>query len=94
MHMWLQIQSTMGTVKLADVARAAEGAPLMMFQLYVIKDRDFCRKLILGEPLPKSLLPRVPCPAGAVHSGQDVWLHIAGMITCQGQWQLAAVRCE
>lgn len=46
----VQIQSTMGTVKLAEVAKAAQGAPLMMFQLYVIKDRDFCRRLILGEP--------------------------------------------
>lgn len=41
------VQSTMGTVKLAEVAKAAAGAPLLMFQLYVIKDRDFCRKLIL-----------------------------------------------
>ena len=48
----LQVQSTMGTVKLAEVAEAAAGAPLMMFQLYVIKDRTFCRNLILGAVWP------------------------------------------
>lgn len=47
----------MGTVKLAEVAKAAAGAPLLMFQLYVIKDRDFCRKLILGVHPDQFCLP-------------------------------------
>lgn len=45
-----QIQSTMATVRKEEVAKAAQGAPLMMLQLYVTKNRDFCRKLILGKP--------------------------------------------
>lgn len=40
------VQSTMGTVGLRDVYQAGRGAPLMLFQLYVLKDRDFTRDLI------------------------------------------------
>jgi len=40
------VQSTMGTVGLKDVRSAGSAAPLMFFQLYVLKDRDFTRNLI------------------------------------------------
>ena len=41
----------MGTVPLADVCKTGKqaGPHLMLFQLYVIKERDFTRKLIQGE---------------------------------------------
>ena len=42
----LQIVSTMGTTSLEDVAAASEGSPLIMFQLYVQRDRDFTASLI------------------------------------------------
>lgn len=40
----------MGTVGLKDVRSAGSAAPLMFFQLYVLKDRDFTRNLIQGWP--------------------------------------------
>ncbi|KAK9808125.1 hypothetical protein WJX73_009290 [Symbiochloris irregularis] len=42
------IQSTMATVRKEEVAQAAKGAPFLMLQLYVTKNRDFCRNLIMG----------------------------------------------
>lgn len=45
----LQVQSTMGTIKLQDVIKAGKGAPLMMFQLYVLADREFTKNLIQGR---------------------------------------------
>ena len=38
----------MGTVRLDKVAMAGEGAPFMMFQLYVIKEREYTQRLIQG----------------------------------------------
>lgn len=46
----LQIVSTMGTTSLEDVAQASEGSPLLIFQLYVSKDRGFTAALIRREP--------------------------------------------
>ncbi|CAL5227017.1 g9910 [Coccomyxa viridis] len=40
------VQSTMGTVELAEVREAGAAGPLMMFQLYVFKERDFVKQLI------------------------------------------------
>lgn len=60
--MHLQVQSTMGTVKLEEVRAAGEGAPLMMFQLYVIKEREFTQRLIQGpfqKLLQKQIVPVV-----------------------------------
>ena len=39
----------MGTVPLADVRQAGAGGPLMFFQLYVFKDRDFVKRLVQRE---------------------------------------------
>ena len=36
----------MATQPLEDVARAGRGGPMQLFQLYVIKDRNFCKSLI------------------------------------------------
>lgn len=46
MDRWLQVLSTMATQPLEDVAKAGKDGPLQLFQLYVIKDRAFCRRLI------------------------------------------------
>ena len=46
------MQSTMGTVPLAEVREAGREGPLMLFQLYVFKDRDFTRGLIQRAPMP------------------------------------------
>lgn len=53
-----QVQSTMGTVPLADVREAgrAAGSPLMLYQLYVFKDRDFTRQMVKSAQ-PPSLWP-------------------------------------
>lgn len=40
------IVSTMATTSLEDVARASQGSPLIIFQLYVQRDRDFTASLI------------------------------------------------
>ena len=45
----LQIVSTMGTTSLEDVAAASEGSPLLIFQLYVQRDRDFTASLIQSK---------------------------------------------
>ncbi len=39
----------MGTVELAEVREAGAAGPLMMFQLYVFKERDFVKQLIQRE---------------------------------------------
>lgn len=39
----------MGTVGLADVRQAGAAGPLMLFQLYVFKERDFVKQLIQRE---------------------------------------------
>ena len=36
----------MATQPLEDVAEAGKDGPLQLFQLYVIKDRKFCKSLI------------------------------------------------
>ena len=46
MHRRLQVLSTMATQPLEDVAKSGQHGPLQLFQLYVIKDRDFCKRLI------------------------------------------------
>ncbi len=42
----MQVQSTMGTVELAEVRRAGKAGPMMMFQLYVFKERGFVKQLV------------------------------------------------
>lgn len=39
----------MGTTSLEDVAAASEGSPLLIFQLYVQRDRDFTASLIRSK---------------------------------------------
>ena len=45
-----QVQSTMGTTALEDVARAAAGSPWLIFQLYVLASREFTRGLVQRAP--------------------------------------------
>ena len=51
-----QVQSTMGTKPLQEVASAGRAGaagkadPCLWFQLYVLTDRPFVRKLVLGTP--------------------------------------------
>lgn len=47
----LQIVSTMATTSLEDVAKASQGSPLLIFQLYVQRDRDFTASLIHSKLL-------------------------------------------
>ena len=47
----LQIVSTMGTARLEDVAEASKGSPLLIFQLYVQRDRDFTASLLRSRRL-------------------------------------------
>ena len=42
----------MGTTSLEGVAEASESSPLLMFQLYVQRDRDFTAALIRSESKP------------------------------------------
>ena len=42
----VQVQSTMGTTPLAEVREAGRGAPMMLFQLYVFRDRAFTQRLV------------------------------------------------
>ena len=51
----LQVQSANGNISLERVAEAGRDAPLLMFQLYVFKDRVFTSKVI------KSMLAPTPC---------------------------------
>ena len=41
----------MATTSLEDVAKASKGSPLLIFQLYVQRDRDFTAFLIRSKPL-------------------------------------------
>ncbi|KAK9836399.1 hypothetical protein WJX84_002922 [Apatococcus fuscideae] len=56
--------STMATYDLKDVASAGTGSPLLFFQLYVIKDRDFTAKLLrdAAEAGYKALMVTVDAP--------------------------------
>ena len=45
----VQIVSTMGTTRLEDVAEASKGSPLLIFQLYVQRDRDFTASLLRSK---------------------------------------------
>ncbi|KAK9824718.1 hypothetical protein WJX74_000947 [Apatococcus lobatus] len=56
--------STMATYHLEDVAKAGSACPLLFFQLYVIKDRDFTAKLLQGaaEAGYKGLMVTVDAP--------------------------------
>lgn len=45
----IQIVSTMATTSLEDVAKASKGSPLLIFQLYVQRDRDFTASLIQSK---------------------------------------------
>ena len=47
----LQIVSTMGTTRLEDVAEASKGSPLLIFQLYVQRDREFTASLLRSKHL-------------------------------------------
>lgn len=42
----MQVLSTMATYPLEHVAKSGKDGPLQLFQLYVIKDRNFCKRLI------------------------------------------------
>ena len=44
----------MATQPLEDVAKAGKDGPLQLFQLYVIKDRKFCKSLIQREDMHQS----------------------------------------
>lgn len=46
----LQVQSANGNISLERVAEAGHNNPLLMFQLYVFKDREFTSKVIKSEP--------------------------------------------
>jgi hypothetical protein len=50
----VQVLSTMATQPLEDVAKAVKDGPLQLFQLYVIKDRKFCKSLIQRKDMHKS----------------------------------------
>ena len=39
----------MATTSLEDVAKASKGSPLLIFQLYVQRDRDFTASLIRSK---------------------------------------------
>ena len=55
-----QVLSTMATQPLEDVAKAGKDGPLQLFQLYVIKDRKFCKSLIQREDMHQSQHVLVP----------------------------------
>jgi hypothetical protein len=55
----VQVQSTMSTVPLAEVLAAGRGAPLMLFQLYVFRDRAFTQRLV-QRALPLTCLLPLP----------------------------------
>ena len=59
LHCGLQVQSTMGTVSLENVAAAGKGAgtPLLIFQLYVLSDRELTRSLVQRAPWAPSPAP-------------------------------------
>ena len=59
----------MSTQPLEDVAKAGSGGPLQLFQLYVIKDRKFCRSLIKRELHPAYVVSSAPTPASCVKNG-------------------------
>lgn len=68
----VQVQSTMSTVPLAEVREAGRGAPLMLFQLYVFRDRAFTQRLVQRACAFCSLsagwhynVPSAPCHAHA-----------------------------
>lgn len=67
MDRWLQVLSTMATQPLEDVAKAGKDGPLQLFQLYVIKDRDFCKRLIQRKPP-----SHVPCVATLLDSNTSM----------------------
>ncbi len=50
----------MATQPLEDVAKAGKDGPLQLFQLYVIKDRKFCKSLIQREDMHQSQHVLVP----------------------------------
>lgn len=50
----------MSTQPLEDVANAGREGPLQLFQLYVIKDRKFCRSLIERELHPAAVMFAAP----------------------------------
>ena len=56
----MQVLSTMATQPLEDVAKSGKDGPLQLFQLYVIKDRNFCKRLIQRKSctLAASVRPR------------------------------------
>lgn len=41
----------MGTTRLEDVAEASKGSPLLIFQLYVQRDREFTASLLCSKHL-------------------------------------------
>ncbi len=44
--LYMQVLSTMATQPLEEVAKSGKDGPMQLFQLYVIKDRNFCKSLI------------------------------------------------
>lgn len=55
-----QVVSTMGTTTLEDVAAAAPDPSQHMFQLYVIKDREFTRQLVQARTVHVQVLALEP----------------------------------
>ena len=48
----------MGTQPLQAVAEAGRAAPCLWFQLYVLTDRPFVRKLVLGDTSAEIIMSR------------------------------------
>ena len=53
----------MATYGLKDVAKAGSSSPLLFFQLYVIKNRDFTAKLLRGASSYFQICAAQPCIA-------------------------------
>ena len=63
----LQGVSTMATQPLEQIAEAGRQAPLLWFQLYVLKDREFVKRMVLSAPrllldLCLASVPALSCP--------------------------------
>lgn len=79
----------MGTIPLADVRQAGAGGPLMIFQLYVFKNRDFVRRILQRERPRPALIGRA-----LIHTQKAscVFTALVTNHTRHGK-QLAIMRC-
>ena len=57
----LQVQSANGNISLERVAEAGHDAPLLVFQLYVFKDRVFTSKVIKSMLASMFHVPQSSC---------------------------------